>query len=132
MDYLQRIYRTDAERLCASHISNSRPDNGDAISERQIRWNLQLMREKIEEQREERIQDAYNRVRDALCANVQGGERLWGAHNLFLEFSEESAAQAKETGTWSDGFYAGRAGAYEVAASHMARIFELQYEEVSA
>jgi len=132
MDYLQRIYQSDAARLCATHASNDRPDNGDAISERQLRWNLQLMREKIEAQRKDRIQAAYNRVRDALCANVQGGERLWDAHNLFLELSEENAAQAKDNGTWGDGFYEGRAGAYRVAASHMACIFELQYEELSA
>ena len=131
MDYLQRIYRTDAERLCASHISNSRPDNGDAVSAEQFSFANQDTLEKIDAQRQENIEAAYNRLRDALCANVPGGAQLWDAHNFFLDLAGQYAKD-KEFGTWPGGFCKGRAGAYRVAASHLARIFELQYEAVSA
>jgi len=130
MDYLQRIYQSDAARLCATHASNDRPaPQDDERTAAEEEYAGRLIAESVPSV-EDRIQDAYNRVRDALCANVQGGELLWDAHNLFLELSEENAAQTKDNGTWGDGFFEGRAGAYQVAASHMARIFELQYEEV--
>ena len=61
-------YKSDAQRLCDAHISNSRPDNGDAISERKLMWDLQVMRETTEDQRQARIERAYRKALAAVSA----------------------------------------------------------------
>ena len=114
MNYLQRIYRTDAQRLSDTHYSNARQDNGDAISERKLMWNLQVMRETIEEQRQDRIENAYWRLREQMQQGVPGGEEIWSIARVGYEL----AAQDKKNGNVE------KASVYSAMASLAATKFE--------
>mgnify|MGYP001017702669 FL=1 len=87
-------YQTDAERLCASHISNDRPapqdDERTAAAEE---YAGRLIAESVPS-REDRIQDAYWRLREQMQQGVPGGEDLWGIARVGYDI----AAQDKKNG----------------------------------
>ena len=66
MDY----YKSDAQRLCATHYSNARPAPHDALTETEMRYRIQESLEKIQAQREAGIERAYRKALKQLGAQA--------------------------------------------------------------
>ena len=87
-------YQTDAERLCASHISNDRPaPQDDERTAAEEEYAGRLIAESVPSV-EDRIQDAYWRLREQMQQGVPGGEYLWSIARVGYEL----AAQDKKNG----------------------------------
>ena len=87
-------YQTDAERLCASHISNDRPaPQDDERTAAEEEYAGRLIAESVPSV-EDRIQDAYWRLREQMQQGVPGGEALWSIARVGYEL----AAQDKKNG----------------------------------
>jgi len=56
---------TDAQRMIDAHEWLPEREPGDALTERELKYRLLLMRERIEAQRFERIERAYRRALQA-------------------------------------------------------------------
>ena len=94
MDYLQRIYQSDAARLCATHASNDRPaPQDDERTAAEEEYAGRLIAESVPSV-EDRIQDAYWRLREQMQQGVPGGEYLWSIARVGYEL----AAQDKKNG----------------------------------
>ena len=91
-------YQTDAERLCASHISNDRPaPQDDERTAAEEEYAGRLIAESVPSV-EDRIQDAYWRLREQMQQGVPGGTELWSIARVGYDL----AIQNDKEGNWRE------------------------------
>ena len=125
-------YTSDAARLCATHISNDRPapQDADNTAEQEAYAGRVIAENLVTHYGEdkERINNAYWKLRRAMCDKVQGGDEILSNAELFWKLAAD--ANLTHTGdTYLDGFLAGKHTAYKTAAFHMAKHFEILYQK---